>query len=80
MPKIDSLDKAGELLVKTAQDVKAAMDRYGPEHGRRMTSPEAVYATVQDITAQVSLAADALVKVGTQLRNAAGELEMLEET
>jgi len=80
MPKIDSMDKAGELLVKAAQDLKTAMDRYSPEQGRRMTSPEAVYATVQDITGQISQAADALVKVGTQLRNAAGELEMLDET
>ncbi len=80
MPKIDSMDKAGELLVRAGQDLKTAMDRYGPEQGRRMTSPEAVYATVQDITGQISQAADALVKVGTQLRNAAGELEMLDET
>jgi hypothetical protein len=76
----DSLDKAGELLVKAAQDLKTAVDRYGPEQGRRMTSPEAVYAAVQDITAQVSQAADALAKVGTQVWNAAGELEMLDES
>jgi hypothetical protein len=33
-----------------------------------------------DVAAQVSAAATALVSVGTQLRNAAGELEMLDET
>jgi hypothetical protein len=42
MPKIDSLDKAGELLVKAAQDLKKAMDAYGPEQGRRGTSEQAV--------------------------------------
>jgi len=80
MPKIESLDKAGELLVKTAQDLKKAMDAYGPEQGRRAVSPEAVYGMLNDVAAQVSQAADALVKVGTQLRNAAGELEMVDET
>ncbi len=35
---------------------------------------------LNDVAAQVSQAADALVKVGTQLRNAAGELEMVDET
>jgi len=79
MPKIDSLDKAGELLVKAAQDLKKAMDAYGPEQGRRATSAEAVYGMLNDVAAQVSQAAAALLKVGTQLRNAAGELENLDE-
>jgi glycine cleavage system regulatory protein len=80
MPKSDELDKAGDLLVKAAQDLKTAMDRYGPEQGKRMTSPEAVYATVQDLAGQVSQAAAAFAKVGTQLRTAAAELESADET
>jgi hypothetical protein len=80
MPKIESLDKAGELLVKAAQDLKKAMDAYGPEQGRRATSDQAVYGMLNDVAAQVSAAAAALVSVGTQLRNAAGELENLDET
>jgi len=80
MPKIDSLDKAGELLVQAAQDLKNAAEGYGPDHGRRMTSPEAVYATVQDIAAHLTRAAVALGKVGIQLRNAAAELDNLEDS
>jgi hypothetical protein len=80
MPKIESLDKAGELLVTAAQDLKKAADQYGPENGRRATNDQALYAMIQDITAQLSQTAAALVKVGTQLRNAAGELESLDES
>jgi hypothetical protein len=80
MPKIDSLDKAGELLIQAAQNLKNASEGYGPEHGRRMTSPEAVYATVQDIAGHLTQAALALGKVGIQLRNAAAELENLEDS
>jgi hypothetical protein len=79
MPKADALDQAGQLLVKAAQDLKAAADSYGPEQGRRATSDQAVYGILVDVMGHISKAADALVKVGTQLRTAAAELENADE-
>jgi hypothetical protein len=80
VPKIDSLDKAGQLLIEAAQDLKNVTEGYGPEYGRRATSDQALYAMIQDLTTQLTRTAVALGKIGTQLRNAAGELENLDET
>jgi hypothetical protein len=80
MPKSDELDKAGELLVKTAQDMKNAMDAFGPQIGKRSQSTDAVAGMIVDLAGQLGVAAEALVKVGTQLRTAAAELESADDT
>jgi len=81
MPKVDSLDRAGVLLLKAAQELKAATDAYAsPGQARRATSDQAVYGMLVDLAGHLGQTADALAKVATQLRTAAAELESADES
>jgi len=80
MPKIEGLDNAGIGLDRVANILKSIGEGFGPQMGRRATSVEAVYGMLAGLGASLTTAGDELQKVAADLRNAAAELESLDET